>query len=84
MSLLDRALPEPSFVDRDVDKIVSDIVAQFEAETCRTLYPAQVERLQTNIIAYRESLIREAIQDAAKLNLLRYSRKPVIDMLGQI
>ena len=30
MSLLDRVLPEPSFVDRDVDKIVSDIVAQFE------------------------------------------------------
>lgn len=84
MSLLDRALPEPSFVDRDVDKIVSDIVAQFEAETGRTLYPAQVERLQTNIIAYRESLIREAIQDAAKLNLLRYSRKPVIDMLGEL
>lgn len=84
MSLLDRALPEPSFVDRDVDKIVSDIVAQFEAETGRTLYPAQVERLQTNIIAYRESLVREAIQDAAKLNLLRYSRAPVLDMLGEL
>ena len=84
MSLLDRPLPEPSFVDRDVDKIVSDIVAQFEAETGRTLYPAQVERLQTNIIAYRESLVREAIQDAAKLNLLRYSRAPVLDMLGEL
>ena len=84
MSLLDRVLPEPSFVDRDVDKIVSDIVAQFEAETGRTLYPAQVERLQTNIIAYRESLVREAIQDAAKLNLLRYSRAPVLDMLGEL
>ena len=84
MRLLDRALPEPSFVDRDVAKIIAEIVAEFEAATGRALYPAQVERLQTNIIAYRESLVREAIQDAAKLNLLRYSREPVLDMLGEL
>lgn len=84
MSLLERQLPEPNFVDRDVSAIVADVVADFEKETGRTLYPAQVERLMANIIAYRESLLREAIQDAAKLNLLRYSRAPVIDMLGEL
>lgn len=83
MSLLERKLPEPNFVDRDVSAIVADVVAGFEKETGRTLYPAQVERLMANIIAYRESLLREAIQDAAKLNLVRYSRAPIIDMLGE-
>ena len=84
MSLLDRELPEPSFVDRDPATIVAAIVAQFEAETGRTLYPAQVERLLANVLAYRETLLREAIQDAAKLNLLRYSRSTALDMLGEL
>ena len=40
---------------------------------------------QTNVLAYRgETLLREAIQDAAKLNLLRYSRAPIIDMIGEL
>ena len=81
MSLLDRDLPEPSFVDRDPAPIVAEIVAWFEAETGRTLYPAQVERLYTNIVAYRETLIREAIQDAAKQNLLRYASGVMLEMM---
>ena len=84
MSLLDRELPEPSFVDRDPAQIVAAVVADFERETGRTLYPAQVERLLANVLAYRETLLREAIQDAAKCNLLRYSRSTALDMLGEL
>lgn len=84
MSLLDRDLPEPEFVARDPAQIVADVVADFERETGRTLYPAQVERLLANVLAYRESLLREAIQDAAKQNLLRYARAPALDMIGEL
>ena len=83
MSLLARNLPEPEFVARDPAKLVDEVVADFERETGRTLYPAQVERLLANVLAYRESLFREALQDAAKLNLVRYSRAPILDMLGE-
>jgi phage-related baseplate assembly protein len=83
MSLLDNQLPEPSFVTRDVGAITRDMVAMYEELTGKTLYPAQVERLLVNIAAYREILVREAIQDAAKLNLVRYSRAPVLDYLGE-
>lgn len=83
MSLLDRTLPEPNFVGRDADAITRDLVRQYEELTGLTLYPAQAERLLVNVIAYRDKLMREAIQDAAKLNLVRYSRAPILDYLGE-
>ena len=83
MSLLDRILPAPSFVVRDPDAVTRQMVNQYESLTGRTLYPAQVDRLMLDIIAYRESLMREAIQDAAKLNLVRFSRAPMLDFLGE-
>lgn len=83
MSLLDRTLPEPNFVDRDADAITRDLVRLYEELTGLTLYPAQAERLLVNVIAYRDKLMREAIQDAAKLNLVRYSRAPILDYLGE-
>jgi phage-related baseplate assembly protein len=83
MSLLDRQLPEPEFVSRDAEAITRECIALYESLTGKTLYPAQVERILIDIIAYREKLIREAIQDAGKLNLVRYSRAPVLDYLGE-
>lgn len=82
-SILDTSLPEPSFIDRNPDQVTADMVAMYEQLTGKTLFPAQVERLQINNFSYRESLIRQAIQDAAKLNLVRYSRAPILDMLGE-
>ncbi len=83
MSLLERDLPEPSFVERDPNAIVQGMVAWFEEATGRTLYPAQLERLLVNVLAYRETLLREAVQDAAKLNMVRYSRAPYLDLLAE-
>ncbi|MEX3614142.1 MAG: baseplate J/gp47 family protein [Burkholderia gladioli] len=83
MSLLDRQLPEPTFIDRDPAKITADMIAMYEQLTGKTLFPAQLERLLVNVFAYRENLIREAIQDTGKLNLVRYSRAPILDYLGE-
>ena len=83
MSMLDRPLPEPSFVSRDAEAITRETVALYESLTGKTLYPAQVERILIDVIAYRESLARQAIQDAGMLSLVRYSRAPVLDYLGE-
>ncbi|MDO8771917.1 MAG: baseplate J/gp47 family protein [Burkholderiaceae bacterium] len=83
MSMLDRTLPEPNFVDRDAEAVTRDLVRMYEELTGLTLYPAQAERLMVNVIAYRDKLMREAIQDAAKLNLVRFSRAPILDYLGE-
>jgi phage-related baseplate assembly protein len=75
-------LPEPSFIDRDADAIVQAMIADWESATGTTLYPAQPERLDINNRAYREHLLRIAVQEAAKQNLLRYARFPMLDFLG--
>ena len=74
----------PSFITRDPQQVLSEMVAYYEAQTGRTLQPAQVERLLINAFAYRESLLREAIQDASLQNLVAFSRAPVLDYLGEL
>ena len=74
----------PSFISRDEASIIAEIVADYEARTGRTLYPAQVERLMLNALAYRELLLRNQIQSAALQNLVDFSSAPVLDYLGVI
>jgi phage-related baseplate assembly protein len=82
------SLPPPVFVN-DADGlnpnlILADMIAEFEAASGRTLQPAQVERLLINLYAYRESLVRNAIQYAGEQNLLAFATFPMIDYLGQL
>ncbi|KVO25417.1 baseplate protein [Burkholderia ubonensis] len=77
-------LAEPNFIDRDPEAITAEIVADYEARTGKTLYPAQVERVLVDIIAYRETLLRVGVQEAAKQNLVAFARAPMIDYLGQL
>jgi phage-related baseplate assembly protein len=80
------SLPPPQFVNDadglDPNLILADMVATFEAAAGRTLQPAQVERLLINLYAYRESLVRDAIQYAGQQNLLAFASFPMIDYLG--
>ncbi|AOJ71044.1 MULTISPECIES: baseplate assembly protein [Burkholderia] len=77
-------LSEPNFIDRDPQAITADIIAEYEARTGKTLYPAQVERVLIDIVAYRETLVRVGVQEAAKQNLVAFARAPMIDYLGQL
>lgn len=72
------------FIERDVAKIIAELIAKYEADSGKTLYPAQAERLLIDLMAYREMLVRSAIQDAAKQNLVRYARAPMLDYLGEL
>jgi phage-related baseplate assembly protein len=60
------------------------MIAQYETDTGKVLQPAQVERLVINMVAYREMVIRNAIQDAAKQNLVAFARAPMLDYLGEL
>lgn len=77
-------LPEPSFIDRDPSQVTAELVETYEQMTGRTLHPAQVERVMIDLIAYRESLLRIAVQEAAKQNLLAYAVFPMLDYLGEL
>lgn len=80
-------LPVPSFVN-DSDglnpqSVLNDMISEFEAATSRTLYPAQVEQLLINLYAYRETLVRNAIQACGLQNLLAFAAYPMLDYLGE-
>ena len=76
------ALPIPSFINRDPQTIISEMVADYEARTGRTIEPAQVETLLIQAFSYRELLLRNQIQDASLQNLVEYARFPMLDHLG--
>ena len=78
------SLPEPSFITRDANAITAEIVTAYETATGKTLQPAQPEMLLINLIAYREMLVRTAIQEAAKQNLVNYATFPMLDYLGEL
>jgi phage-related baseplate assembly protein len=81
-------LPPPTFVNDadglDPNLILADMITAFQNTAGRTLQPAQVERLLINLYAYRESLVRNAIQYAGQQNLLAFAVFPMIDYLGQL
>lgn len=78
------ALPEPSFIDRDPATVTAENIALYESLSGKTLQPAQPEMLLVNQIAYRESLLRIGIQEAAKQCLVDYAIYPMIDYLGAL
>ncbi|MEO1750733.1 baseplate J/gp47 family protein [Thiofaba sp. EF100] len=71
-------------IPNDPQAITAEMVAAYETATGKTLYPAQVERLLIDIIAYRETLLRAAINDTARQNLVRFARAPMLDYLGEL
>lgn len=83
-----QTLPPPTFVNDgdglDPNAILADMIAAFQAAAGRTLQPAQVERLLINLYAYRESLVRNAIQYAGQQNLLAFAVFPMLDYLGEL
>jgi len=79
-------LPAPVFVsdsdETNPNQILADMIAAFETSSGRTLQPAQVERLLIDLYAYREALVRNAVQYAGQQNLLAFAIFPMIDYLG--
>ncbi len=75
---------EPSFIDRDAAQVTADLIAIYEQVTGKTLQPAQPERLFIDVIAYREMLLRVAIQQTGLANLVRFAPDLMLDFLGEL
>ena len=78
------SFPDPNFIDRDPEAITADLVARYEYLSGKTLYPAQVERLLIDLIAYAKTMTHIGIQEAGKQNLVRFARAPMLDYLGEL
>ena len=76
-------LPEPNFIERDADKITQEWVNLYETKSGKILQPAQIERLIIDVGAYRETVLRMAIQEIAKQNLLSYASIDNLEHIGE-
>ncbi len=74
----------PQFVPDDSQVVTQELIAAWEAMTGKTLYPGQIERLLIDLIAYRETLVRTAMNDTGRQNLVAFSRAPMLDYLGEL
>jgi phage-related baseplate assembly protein len=78
------AVTVPDFIARDPATIEAEVMQTWVDEGGAALQPGQVEALFLKVIAYRETLVRAGVQDAALLNLLRFSRYPMVDFIGEL
>lgn len=79
-----RELPKPVFVDIDPAATEADLIARYEGKSKKTLYPAQVERLFIDQIAYAVTRLQMGIQNAGEQLLVRFSNGPILDYLGEL
>ena len=78
------SLIAPEFIDIDLDTHLAEAVATYEAATGKTLVPTDVEYLILQSLAYRETLLRAAIQSAAEQNLVDFATNSVLDYLADL
>lgn len=78
-----KQLPPPEFISRDVSTITNEIIQMYESLANKKLYPAQADRVFIDVIAYREMLLRSAINETGKQNLVAFASGVMLDYLGQ-
>jgi len=79
-----RELPKPEFIKIDPAALEAELIARYEQKSGKTLYPAQIERLYIDQIAYAVSRLRMSIQHAGEQLLVRFARGPILDYLGEL
>lgn len=72
----------PQFLETNPSVFVPEMIAAVEASLGKTLYPAQIERLLVDVIAYREALLRQEIQRAALMGLVDFAEGAYLEALG--
>lgn len=79
-----RELPKPIFINIDPAATEADLIARYESKANKTLYPAQVERLYIDQIAYAVTRLQMGIQNAGEQLLVRFAKGPILDYLGEL
>lgn len=72
-----------NFIDINAQEDEQLLINKFEELTEKTLYPAQDERILIQLMVYYANLVKTQFNSAAKLNLVEYSRYPILDFLGR-
>ena len=77
-------LPDINFAEKDVATITAEVIARFEKDSGRTLFPGDPLRLLVLTFIYYLSLQRNNIDFAGKQNLLRYTKDGFIQNIAAL
>lgn len=83
-------IPEVQFADTDMEKLLSEMIADYEGEYFRqtgvkkSIVPASQERIELYTEAYRFHLIYQMIDRGLKMNLLKYAEVGYLDNLAAL
>lgn len=82
MNMKDLQRENVKIVDDNPEKILSELIADYEQRTGKTLLPAHIERLLINSFAYRETLTRQEINEAYRQQHVRFATGLMLDLCG--
>lgn len=82
-SLFLEGLQRPKFTETDPSVIVQEILDIYQLLLGKVIYPAQYERLLTNLQGFRESDVRGQIQVTGEQNLVAFAVDEALDYLAQ-
>lgn len=76
---------KPNFIEINPEADEELLVKKYLELTKKAeLFPAQSERILISLIAYYANLVKNQFNDAAALNLVRFSRPPIVDFIGEL
>ena len=73
----------PKVIDDDPLVISAEIIAEYERETDKKVFPAQTDRFMLNELTYRESLSKSQFNAAMQQNYVRWATGALLDALGE-
>ena len=80
LSKLNRA--DIKVVDDELAVVLAETIADYEARSGKALQPAHIERLLINTYAYRETLTRQALNEAYRQQHPRFATGLMLDFCG--
>ena len=69
-------------VDDDLAAVLAAIIADYEQRAGKVLQPAHIERLIINTFAYRETLLRQQVNEAYRQQHPRFATGLMLDLCG--
>lgn len=72
------------FVDTNADTVLNSLIAFYENLTGKKLQPAQIERIEFNAVAYRISLLLNAINETANQSLIAFATGAALEALAEL
>lgn len=76
-------LADVKVVDDEVKTILAELIENYEVRTGKTLQPAHIERFIIQVYAYREQLVRKAINHAFAQTFPQFATGLALDLCGE-